>query len=49
MYCYDGCNQFISVKAGDTISVIKKALPYSLIKRNGSIGLIETRYIENDF
>lgn len=47
-YCYDGCNQFISVRKGDEISVIKKAMPYSLIKRNGYIGLIETKYLEDD-
>ena len=47
-YCYDGCNQFISVKKNDEISIIKKAMPYSLIKRQGYIGLIETKYIEND-
>lgn len=48
-YCYDGCNQFISVRKNDEISIIKKAMPYSLIKRQGYIGLIETKYIENGF
>lgn len=48
-YCYDGCNQFISLKKDDEISIIKKAMPYSLIKKNGYIGLIETKYIEDDF
>lgn len=48
MYCFDGCNQFISTKVNDEISVIKKAMPYSLIKRNGYIGLIETKYLEDD-
>ena len=47
-YCYDASNQFISVHEGDEISIIKKAMPYSLIKRNGYIGLIETRFIEDD-
>ncbi len=48
VYCYDGCNQFISTKKNDEISVIKKAMPYSLIKRNGYIGLIETKYIDDE-
>lgn len=45
-YCYDGSNQFISVKKGETISIIIKANPYSLIKKDGFIGLIETKYID---
>lgn len=47
-FCYDGCNTFISVAKGQEISVIKRAMPYSLIKRDGIIGLIETKYIEDD-
>ena len=47
-YCYDASNQFLSVRCGDEISVIKMAKPYSVIKKNGYIGLIETRYLEND-
>ena len=47
-YCYDASNQFLSLRKGDTISVIRMAKPYSVIKRNGYIGLIETRYLEND-
>jgi len=47
-YCYDGSNQFISVKEGDEISIIKKAMPYSVIKKNGYIGLIETKYLDNE-
>lgn len=47
-YCFDGTNQFISVKENDEISIIKKAMPYSLIKKNGYIGLIETKYLEDD-
>ncbi len=44
-YCFDGSNTFLSLKKGDIISIIKKAKPYSLIKHNGIIGLIETKYI----
>ena len=47
-YCYDASNQFLSVRKGDEISVIRIAQPYSVIKKNGYIGLIETRYLEND-
>lgn len=48
-YCYDGSNCFISLKKGDIISVIKIARPYSLVKFQGTIGLIETKYIDEDF
>lgn len=44
-YCYDGSNTFINLKKGDQISIIKMAKPYSLIKHQGIIGLIETEYI----
>ena len=48
MYCYDASNQFLSVRKGDIISVIKKAMPYSIIKKNGYIGLIDTKYLDYD-
>jgi hypothetical protein len=48
MYCYDASNQFLSVRKGDIISVIKKAMPYSIIKKNGYIGIIETKYLDYD-
>ncbi|MCR5349559.1 MAG: metallophosphoesterase [Acholeplasmatales bacterium] len=47
MCCYDASNQFLSVKKGDYISVIRRANPYSIVKKNGFIGLIETKYIED--
>lgn len=47
-YCYDGSNTFLNLKKGDRISIIKRALPYSLIKHEGVIGLIETKYIHED-
>ncbi len=47
-YCYDGSNTFLSLKKGEEISIIKKAKPYSLIKHNGVIGLIESKYIYED-
>ncbi len=47
-YCYDASNQFLSVRKNDEISVIRHAKPYSVIKKNGYIGLIETRYLEDD-
>ena len=45
VYCYEGSNAFLNLKKGDTISIIKKAKPYSLIKHNGVLGLIESKYI----
>lgn len=47
-YCYDGSNTFLNLKKGEEISVIKKAKPYSLIKHNGIVGLIESKYIYED-
>ncbi|MDE6584358.1 MAG: hypothetical protein K2K15_03050, partial [Anaeroplasmataceae bacterium] len=47
-YCYEGSNVFLNLKKGDQISIIKKAAPYSLIKHNGIIGLIESKYIHED-
>ncbi len=48
-YCFDGSNTFLNLKKGDLISVIKKAMPYSLVKHEGIVGLIETKYIHEDF
>ena len=47
-YCYDGSNVFLSLRKGDEISVIITGQPYTLVKYNGSIGLIETKYIYED-
>jgi protein phosphatase len=47
-YAYDGTNQFLSVDINDEISICIKANPYSLIKKDGIIGLIETKYLDND-
>lgn len=47
-YTYDATNQFLTVNQGDVISVIKKANPYSVIKHDGFIGLINTEYIDED-
>lgn len=47
-YCYDASNQFLSLKKGDLVSIVKRGLPYSVIKKNGYIGLIETRYLDYD-
>ncbi|MGM9970231.1 MAG: metallophosphoesterase [Anaeroplasma sp.] len=48
-YTYDASNQFITVHKNDRISIIKKGMPYSVIKNNGYIGLIDSKYIEDDF
>ena len=48
-YCYDGSNHFISLRKGDEISVIIIGRPYSLVKRKGTIGLIETKYIDEKY
>ncbi len=47
-YCYEGSNTFLSVIKGDVVSIIKRAKPYSVIKKNGYVGLIETKYLEYD-
>jgi protein phosphatase len=48
-YAYDGTNQFLSVNKNDEISICIKANPYSLIKKDGITGLIETKYLDDDF
>ena len=48
IYAYDASNNFLSVRKGDIVSVVKKANPYSVIKRNGYIGLIDTKYLDED-
>ena len=45
-YAYDGTNNFLSVNKGDEISICIKANPFSLIKKDGIIGLIETKYLD---
>ncbi len=47
-YANDASNSFISVRKGDVVSIIKKANPYSVIKHDGYIGLIDTSYLLND-
>ncbi len=47
-FCYEGANTFINLRKGDQISIIKRAMPYSLIKHKGVIGLIETKHIHED-
>lgn len=47
-YSYDASNQFLSVRNGDIISIIKRGQPYSVIKHDGNIGLIDTKYITDD-
>lgn len=45
-YCFDGSNDFISLNKGDKISIVKHAQPYTIVKYEGRIGLIETKYIQ---
>ena len=48
LYAYDASNNFLSVRKGDIVSVVIKANPYSVIKRNGYIGLIDTKYLDEN-
>jgi protein phosphatase len=47
-YAYDGTNYFISVNKDDKVSICIKANPFSLIKKDGIIGLIDTKYLDYD-
>ena len=47
-YAYDSTNLFMSLNKGDLISIIIKANPYSVIKHDGCVGMIETKYIEDE-
>lgn len=48
-YCFDGSNRFISLRKGDEISVIIIGRPYCLVKSGGTIGLIESKYINEEY
>ncbi len=48
LYAYDASNNFLSVRKGDEVSVVIKANPYSVIKRNGYVGLIDTKYLNEN-
>ncbi len=45
-YAYDSTNSFMSLKKGDVISIVIKAHPYSIINKDGYVGMIETKYIK---
>ena len=47
-YAYDSTNSFTSLSKGDIISIIIKANPYSVVKKDGFVSLIETKYIEDE-
>ena len=47
-YCFDGSNRFISLSKGDEISIIIIGKPYCLVKKGGTIGLIESKYINEE-
>lgn len=42
---YNGFNYFLSVKKNDIVSLIYKRNPFSIIKKDGVVGLIETNYL----
>lgn len=45
-YAYDATNQFMSLKKGDLISIVIKANPYSIINKDGYVGMVETKYLK---
>ncbi|MCR4897588.1 MAG: hypothetical protein K5892_00020 [Acholeplasmatales bacterium] len=45
-YAYDATNEFLSLKKGSVISIIRRGEPYSIVKFDGYIGLIESRYLQ---
>ncbi len=47
-FCYDATNYFMPLKKGDKYSLIVKAKPFSIIKKQGYIGLIDTKLVDND-
>lgn len=44
-YCYEGSDNFLNLHKGDIVSIILKGMPYTLVKHEGVIGLIESKYI----
>ena len=47
-FCYDATNHMINLHKGDRYSLIVRAQPFSIVKREGYIGLIDTKLVEND-
>ncbi len=47
-FCYDATNYFIPLKKGERYSLIIKAQPFSIIKHEGYIGLVDTKLVDND-
>lgn len=47
-FCYDATNYFMPLKKGDRYSLIVKAEPFSIVKKEGYIGLVSTELINND-
>ena len=43
----DATNYFIPLQKGETVSLVLKANPYSIIKNNGIIGLVKTKELFN--
>lgn len=47
-FCYDATNYFMPLKKNDRYSLIVKAFPFSIVKNNGYVGLIDTNLVIND-
>lgn len=45
MKVYNGFNYFIPLKKGDKVKLIFKRQPYSIVKKDGILGLVETKYL----
>ena len=46
---YNGFNYFIDVKKGDLVSLVFKRKPYSIVKKDGIIGLIDSNKLDWSF
>lgn len=47
-FCYDATNYFMPLKKGDRYSLIIKSFPFSYVKHEGYIGLVDTKLVDND-
>ncbi len=47
-FCYDATNYMMPLRKGDRYSIIIKAWPFTIVKKEGYIGLVSTRLVDAD-
>ncbi len=47
-FCYDASNYFMDLKKGEEYSLVQKANPFSIVKKKGIVGFLDTAKINDD-